>query len=355
MQQKTEGTAAPQAKPPIRSVGEKPRHTNHAEDTLEKRRKAAFWSIIAVTAVILLSTVTYLLFFQGRSTQTVVNSGDVQMYDPTTAFSALQSRVPEDTAYPEGIQEKYKALYAADDRFVGWLTIPNTCIDTAVYQPGQAEGMSNDYFIKKDLWGRYSRYGTVFMDAYDNAADMRRNTVIYGHNFDDDGDGGYEDQIFGSIHRFLDVDFYRTTPVIEFNTIYRDYKWKVFAAFVTNGKSSGDNDYLFYYIATGMNDENFMSFIDEVSQRSFIHTPVDIQPTDKILTLSTCTYFFDRGGNTQNARCVLMARMVRDGESEDVDVAAATQNESPRFPQLYYDVFGGSNPYAGSEKWYPAE
>ena len=104
-----------------------------------------------------------------------------------------------------------------------------------------------------------------------------------------------------------------------------------------------------------MNDDNFMSFIDEVDQRSYIHTAVDIQPTDKILTLSTCTYFFDRNGSLQNARCVLIARMVREGESEEVDVASATQNENPRYPQLYYDVFGGENPYVNAEKWRPEE
>lgn len=319
--------------------------------SVRKRQQAAFWSIIAVTLLILLSTCIYLIFFQKKPVSQE-NPNAVQMYNPKTAMKNLSVRVPENLSYPEGIQEKYKALYAADNRFVGWLTIPNTCIDTAVYQPDNGD---NNYFIKKDLWGRYSRYGTVFMDAYDDAADMRRNTVLYGHNFDDDGDGGYEDIIFGAIHNYLDVDFYRKNPIIEYDTIYKDYKWKVFACFLTNGSSTDDNGYLFYYIATGMNDENFMDFVEEVRERSHIQTSVDIQPTDKILTLSTCTYFFDRGGSLQNARCVLMARMVRDGESEEVDVASATQNENPRYPQLYYNVFGGSNPYADAERWYPEE
>ena len=317
----------------------------------QSRRKVAFWSLIGVTVSVLLCFVVYVSFFRTQPLETDTGSGSqVKMYDPSTVFDNLTYRVPEGFSYPEGIQEKYKALYAANQNFVGWLSVPNTSIDCAVYQ---AE--DNSFYIKKDLWGRYSRYGTVFMDAYDDITNMKRNTVIYGHNFDDDGDDSYDDIIFGDVHKYLDVEFYRTAPVIEFNTLYADYKWKVIGCFYTNGASSGDNGYLFYYIATGMNDDNFMSFIDEVEQRSYIHTAVDIQPTDKILTLSTCTYFFDRNGSLQNARCVLIARMVREGESEEVDVASATQNENPRYPQLYYDVFGGENPYVNAEKWRPEE
>ena len=322
-----------------------------ASESQNKRSKIAFWSLIGVTFAVILCFVVYVSFFRvDRIEETPLVSDNVELYDPSTALQDLTYRVPDGFTYPEGIQEKFKALYAANQDFVGWLSIPNTTVDCAVYQADD-----NSYYLKKDLSGNYSRYGTVFMDAYDDVANMKRNTVIYGHNFDDDGDGGYEDIIFGDIHQFLDVDFYRTTPVIEFDTIYRDYKWKVIGCFYTNGSSTGDNDYLFYYIATGMNDENFMDFIDEVNQRSYIHTAVDVQPTDKILTLSTCTYFFDRGGSLENARCVLVARMVRDGESEEVDVAAATQNENPRYPQLYYDVFGGENPYRDESKWVPEE
>ena len=317
----------------------------------DKRRKIAFWSIIGVTAAVILCFVVYVSFFRvDRIEKTPLSSDQVTFYDPSSALADLTYRVPEGFSYPEGIQDKYKALYAANQNFVGWLSIPNASVDCAVYQAD-----NNSFYLKKDLDGSYSRYGTVFMDAYDDVSDMKRNTVIYGHNFDDDGEGGYEDTIFGDIHQYLDVEFYRTAPVIEFNTIYQDYKWKVIGCFYTNGTTAGDNGYLFYYIATEMNDENFMDFIDEVNQRSYIHTAVDVQPTDKILTLSTCTYFFDRGGSLENARCVLIARMVRDGESEEVDVAAATQNENPRYPQLYYDVFGGENPYRDDSKWKPVE
>ena len=157
----------------------------------QSRRKVAFWSLIGVTVSVLLCFVVYISFFRTQPLETDTDSGSqVTMYDPSTVFDNLTYRVPEGFSYPEGIQEKYKALYAANQNFVGWLSVPNTSIDCAVYQADD-----NSFYLKKDLWGRYSRYGTVFMDAYDDITNMKRNTVIYGHNFDDDGDdAGVSDQ-----------------------------------------------------------------------------------------------------------------------------------------------------------------
>ena len=244
--------------------------------------------------------------------------------------------------FPDGIQEKYKALYAQNTDFVGWLTVPGTSIDTPVYKTD-----NNSYYLKHDNYDTYTKYGIPFLDKDDSINPLSRNTVIYGHNFDNK-------LIFDELHNYQDLDFYKENPVIEFNTLYKDYKWKVIAAFHSNGNGDGDNGYLFYYVATGMGNNNFMEFYDEIQQRSYIHTGVDVQPTDKILTLSTCTYFFDRNGSLENARFAVIARLVRDGESEEVDTSLASENDTVRYPQLYYDVFGGVNPYRNASKWVPS-
>ena len=103
-----------------------------------------------------------------------------------------------------------------------------------------------------------------------------------------------------------------------------------------------------------MTDENFAEFIAEVQKRSLYHTDVEVLPTDKILTLQTCTRDLDLSPRKQeDARCIVMARLVREGESETVDVAKAVQNENPKYPQLYYDKYKLENPYRNDEQWYP--
>lgn len=307
----------------------------------DEKFKTIFILLIIITVVLFLASGIYLLF-----TMLGKNGADEQDIIPENTVSASLSS-PFDyqrlygVDFPAGIQEKYKLLYAQNQDFVGWLSIPNTSIDMPVYKCD-----NNSYYLKHDNFDTYTKYGTLFMDMNNDPMNLTRNTTIYGHNFDNK-------LIFDELHNYRDPEFFKQSPVIEFNTLYKDYKWKVIAAFHTNGESAGDNNYLFYYIASSFGNNSFMKYYDELQQRSYIHTGIDVQPTDKVLTLSTCTYFFDRNGALENARFVVVARLVRDGESEEVDVNKVTVNENVRYPQLYYTVFGGTNPWKNSSKWIP--
>ena len=88
-----------------------------------------------------------------------------------------------------------------------------------------------------------------------------------------------------------------------------------------------------------------MEYVSEIDQRKLYSTGVDIKPTDKILTLSTCNYDWDA------QRLVVVARLVREGENPSVDTSLAKKNENPRYPQIYYDQKGITNPYRDAKKW----
>lgn len=334
-------------------TGHSSRETVMESNTIDRNSRAKKSKTNAVLAVLIClcvlvagSSLVYLfrdtLF--GSSTQTEDDDTTVitlESYAFASVFGdTLTSLVDEYTDYPEGIQEKFKAAYAQNSDFVGRLTVPGTGIDFNVYQ-----GSSNSTYLRYDNYGVYVNHGTVFLD-YQSDGDLgTRNTVIYAHNYDND-------LWFDELHNYMDLEFYQENPVIYYSSLYADYAFKVIAVFVTNGSSEGDNGYLFYYPATDMTDDNFMDYYDEILQRSFIITTVDVEPTDKIITLSTCTYYFDVNGTTENARLAVIARLVRDGESEDVDVENAYYNTEVRMPQLYYDIFGGTNPYTNASKWY---
>ena len=68
-------------------------------------------------------------------------------------------------------------------------------------------------------------------------------------------------------------------------------------------------------------------------------------PTDRLLTLSTCYSEFE------DARLVVIARLVRPGESTEVDTSKAVENPNPRYPQAYYDENKLTNPYKGAYQW----
>ena len=46
-----------------------------------------------------------------------------------------------------------------------------------------------------------------------------------------------------------------------------------------------------------------------------------------------------------------MARLVRDGESSEVDTSKAVVNENQRFPQAWYDAKGNRNPFKNADKF----
>ncbi len=60
-----------------------------------------------------------------------------------------------------------------------------------------------------------------------------------------------------------------------------------------------------------------------------------------------------RGQGETNARFVVVARMVREGEDESVQTAQAVYNPNPKYPQIWYDAHGQDNPYLYAVRWYP--
>lgn len=249
-----------------------------------------------------------------------------------------------DVVFPDGIQEKYKMAYSINTDLVGWIKVSNTSIDHPIVKCSD-----NSYYLRHNFYKDYENRGTAFADYRNNitAGELDANTIIYGHN-------NLDSTMFSDLEKYKDIEFYKANPVIQFNTIYHDYNWKVIAVFLTNADEKDDNGYVFNYIYPFMYGENFSQYFDEIAVRSLYSTGVDVNTDDKILSLSTCTRDMDiRGNGETNARCVVVARMVRDGESAQVDTSLAVKNDNPRYPQIWYKKNKTTNPYKDAEKWYP--
>ena len=240
-----------------------------------------------------------------------------------------------DVEFPEGMREKYAELYAKNPDFAGWITIDELDISLPVVQ-----GEDNKEYLKVDFDGNRNKYGSVFANSENDMKNLNYNTVLFGHHM-------LDSKMFGNLTLYKDVEYYKKAPVIEFNTIYGDYKWKIFAVFITNGTAEGDDGYIFDYTFTDLSSpEAVERFLGEIDQRAIYKPEVDISVSDKILTLSTCSYEFDE------ARLVVMARMVRPGESEEVS-GVVKVNDNPRYPAAYYEEKGLTNPYESAYKWQP--
>jgi len=226
------------------------------------------------------------------------------IYNNASSLSESGSR---NSKYPAGMQQNFNSLYDANSDIKGWIIIPGTVINYPV-----TETSDNSYYLSRGFNKTKDKHGTLFLDYRDNINPMSQNLIIYGHEMQDG-------QMFHSIRKYAKADFYNSSPVITFNTLYSNEKWKVFAAFIANTVPS--QGYVFNYLITNFSSSNdFTSFVNEVKARSLIKTSVDVNPGDTLLTLSTCTY------ELPEARFVVMARKVRKGESLDADKAVINKN-----------------------------
>jgi len=252
-------------------------------------------------------------------------------------WSVIKAKYP-DVVFPEGMLPKHADLYATNSDFVGWLQIPGTDISLPIVQ-----GENNDIYLETSFYKEKSIHGCCFMDSSNNINKLDRNTIIHGHNM------SHDDLMFGQLETYKKISGFKAAPLIQFDTLYRDTKWKIYAVFLTNGDGSADNGYLFPYLFRNVSsDQVFKTYIDQIDKRKIYSTGVDILPTDQILTLSTCTYEFN------NARLVVVARLLRDGESEEIDVSKAQASEDPLYPHYWYVATKQKNPYKNKELWYPS-
>ena len=255
----------------------------------------------------------------------------------TAESDAVSAPSEEPQAVYDVVLPKYESLLSENADLRGWISVPEYGIDLPIVQ-----GPDNDYYLRRSFSGEWSLAGTPFFDyRVADFVDLPRNTVVYGHNM------RRNDIMFGVFQNLRTVDGYRNCPVIEADTLYRDYRWFIYAVFITNIDPSQDNGYFFAYNHVDITDSEFEGYLREIDRRKLYTTGVEITPDDKLLTISTCCYDF------KNARLVVVARMQRENEADLPDASLAAENPSPKYPQVWYDAHRTANPYADDAPWYP--
>jgi len=248
--------------------------------------------------------------------------------DPSASPEATQEPEEEQPEMTdEEAQAQIRKLQETYPDIVGWLRIPNTVIDYPVLQSSESDP---EYYLYRNYKGETTKYGSIFMQAGTALDGSDQNLLLYGHSMRDG-------RMFAQVGIFNQIDVYKNSPVITFNTANGGGKWKIFAVFKTNTDESQGEP--FYYTYDHFDsDSEYLNFVYQIRQRSIIDTGVDFNENDTMLSLSTCSYEFD------GWRTVVVARLVRDGEDPTVDTSQASYNPDVVYPQCWYDRYGGSVP-----------
>lgn len=227
------------------------------------------------------------------------------------------------------VSAQMKAAQSKNEDVVGWLIMPNTTINEAVVQT-----TNNDFYLRRDVQKNYAFEGCYYMDyesvMFDEGADLAQNTIIYGHNLGnpmgthDDPEGVKFAQLF----KLEDEQTAKNTPYIYLVTPAQTHIFEIFAAFYCEERL----DPVPYHLAQ-YTEQRLSTLAADAKARSNFTYDVTVNPTDKLLTLSTCTYRY--GTYTQNPeqRYVVMARLMQESDRYR-ETAAIEKNPNPKVPQF---------------------
>lgn len=220
--------------------------------------------------------------------------------DTTESFPAVNEIWP--TTYASNpnlrVSSVFYQLQAQNEDIVGWLKIDGV-LEEAVLQ------RDNEYYLTHNALKQRSVTGALFLDENCNLDTVPTQMLIHGHNMK-------EGAMFGSLKKYKvkDASYYRAHPFIDFNTIYENGRYVIFSVAEVDIRSNKPDYLPFWQNSRFASAQAFMDYVERAKLLSHYRCNVDVQPGDRLLTLSTCT------GTDDNKRLIIMARKLRDNESE---------------------------------------
>ncbi len=204
---------------------------------------------------------------------------------------------PWDTNYGPNDREmlpEMTSLYSQNADCVGVLEVVDTDINYPVVQtPNDPE-----YYLRRDFYGDDSTAGTLFVDYRCDIVNPTTNTIIYGHNM-------RSGTMFGGLKRFLDYDYYQAHKKIVFKTLYEEQEYEVVGVGLSAVGYDDDDTYKYYNFINAVTGSELQEFLDNIQSLSVYDETIDINATDKILTLSTCNSY------TEDGRMFVVAKRVK--------------------------------------------
>ncbi|MEG1874078.1 MAG: sortase, partial [Angelakisella sp.] len=240
-----------------------------------------------------------------------------------TTGTGTEADIPEKIRekYPKAYLPKFASLYEQNDEIAGWIKLDNSQVDYPVVQTSD-----NVYYDRLDFTRKSNQHGVPFVDFRTDQRTPSTNTIIYSHNMDDS-------QMFGELLNYKQLSYYQSHPVITYDSVYMEGKYKVFGIVLCK---KDDPEFLYHDFIDKKDDAEMAEYVTKIRERSMINTKVDVRTDDYLLTLSTCDYAFKSNTGEHISRFVIFARKVRPGESVEVDVKGATINTNHIMPPEWY-------------------
>ena len=198
---------------------------------------------------------------------------------------------------PPPTQRAFGDLLSLNPDTIGFLQVGSALRLPVVQKPND-----NDYYLNHSFDNQESIGGTLFLDGSNLLVPEDASLIIYGHNM-------RNGTMFRPLINYEKLDFLKSNPLVQFDTIYQNRNYVPFAVFTVSADPGSDS---YVNIRQFMFDEaGWDQYIADIRAQSVHSIPVDVQYGDSVLLLVTCEYTHNNG------RFVVALRAQRENESTD--------------------------------------
>ncbi len=164
----------------------------------------------------------------------------------------------------------FEELLDINTDIIGWLEMEAIDISYPIVQSDD-----NDYYLHRTFRRQDNFAGSIFLDYLNNPNFSNRNNIVYGHNMKNGS-------MFGILKKYQEQENYDKSKYFWIYTPTRIYKYEIFSASVVGTYSDS-------YQISFANKEDFKDFLDQAKEQSMIKTTANVNFSDTVVTLSTCT------------------------------------------------------------------
>ena len=244
-----------------------------------------FIQVISIIIIIIITSLyyIYLWYIDNKKTENILN----EIYENANVSSDNISVDNDLKIEVENID--FNKLINKNPDTIGWIKVLGTDINYPVVQTN-----NNDFYLTHSFDKSYNKAGWIFADYINKNLknnELDKNTIIYGHN-------RQNNSMFGTLSNVFKEEWLsnKENHYINFSTLNNNMVWEVFSTYTIEKEE--------YYIQSNFSsDEEYISFLNTIKNRSTYKYDVNISKEDKILTLSTCT-------NVGKGRTVLHAKLI---------------------------------------------
>ena len=219
--------------------------------------------------------------------------------DPESMVSLSQrSKVDQYESNAQGdIRAPFVELHNSNADIVGHLMIGDFLDELVMFK-------NNTYYFSRNVHGNADIAGAVFIDELCKITSPPENLILRGQS-------SVEGKLLAPLHQYLDggVLFLRQNALIRMDTIYEEGEYVIFAVFPVLGDPQAPGYFNYAGHSTFPNDREMERYVNRARQYSRYDVPVDVLPSDRLLTICTL------GNGAAKEGLVIMARKLRPGET----------------------------------------